>query len=1097
MSTSKRLTVSAIGLGMVATTVLAWAAERSGSVPEPATRAATMERSQTEALRAYAKLPLAFVENRGQTDARVKFYAQAAHAAFYLTRDQIVLSFVKASGESEDRRKTATVPIAAQTEAASRGIALSLRFLGSNPDVVLTAGERAAGEVNYLRGNDPSRWQTHLPRYGGVVYRELWPGVDLALRDGAGTLKYEFHVHPGARVADIRLAYDGADGVTLNDAGALLIATELGVLKDAAPTSYQEIGGKRVAVASRYALDDGEHGYGFAVGAGYDPTRELVIDPGVEYSTFLGGSNHDTGAGIAVDASGNAYIVGTTYSTDFPTRAGSFDRTLTSAPDVFVTKLNATGSALVYSTFLGGTPSPVPCGARDCGSEPTEFGRGIAVDSSGNAYITGQTTSGNFPTTQGAFDRSLNIGTAEGTDAFVTKLNPSGSGLVFSTFLGGTNFDDGIGIAIDGARNVYVTGETGSTNFPLSTAAFDRTPNGVLDAFVTKLNPAGSALVFSTLLGGSEVEFGTRVAADASGNTYVTGTTRSPNFPTTAGAFDRTQNGEFDAFVTKLNANGSALTFSTFLGGSGFEAAEGLAIDAGSNTYVAGGTGSVDFPATPGAFDPTFDGSDAFVTKLNPTGSALVYSTALGGTGGEGASGIALDASANAWVVGTSSSADFPTTADAFDRLLRGPSDVFLTRVNAAGSALLYSTRIGGNDQADIGNDVAVDSAGNAYVTGHTFAADFPTTPGAFDRVWSGDTLIFWGDAFVTKLSLTAAPPPPPPPVPAAPALVSPAEGAIVPSPVAFDWSDVANAVSYTIQVDEISEFGAPLIFSATTTASQLPATALPDGHWFWRVRGTNSAGTPGAWSSVRTITVQSTPPPTPPPAPGTPTLLSPANNAQIAQPFTFDWSNASGAAWYTIYVDDESSFAQPWVFAATTTPSQLAINSLPNGSLFWRVRAFNSDGVGGAFSATRSVRVGTSAPSSTPPPATPPPPTSTPQGVTPTPVTPPTATPTPAPPSGPLPAPSLQSPGSDARFAPGQSITFNWGDVAGAASYTIQIDDADNFPSPQIVNQTLAASQYATSTLPTRRMWFRVRANDAAGNPGNWSSVRRFEVKS
>jgi predicted phage tail protein len=389
-----------------------------------------------------------------------------------------------------------------------------------------------------------------------------------------------------------------------------------------------------------------------------------------------------------------------------------------------------------------------------------------------------------------------------------------------------------------------------------------------------------------------------------------------------------------------------------------------------------------------------------------------------------------------------------------------------VAKLNATGSALEFASFLGGSE-SEVGNDVTLDANGDVYLTGHTYSADFPTTAGAFDRHFGGNTQIFWGEAFGTKLDLagTSDPGPPPPPPPVAPALISPADGATEAQPLTFDWTDVEGAVSYTIQVDEISDFGAPLIMSATPTASQFTTSSLPDGNWFWRVRAVDSAGTPGAWSVVRRIAVQSAAPP-PPPTPGAPSLVSPADGAQVAQPFTFDWSDVAAAAWYTIEVDDASSFVAPLVWAATTTPSELATSSLPNGTLFWRVRAYNSDGVGGPVSDVRTVQVQASAPP-------------------------------PAPPPGPLPAPAQLSPADDARFSPGQQITFDWSEVAGAGTYTIQIDDSESFSAPLIVDDTSAFSQLTTSTLPTRRMWWRVRANDGSGAPGSWSARRRFEVKS
>jgi hypothetical protein len=788
---------------------------------------------------AHANLPVAFVENRGQVDAKVRYYAQGERYAFYLTRDEVVLSFAN--------------------QAATEDLALRLRFPGSNPRREIEGQARAAGEINYFRGNDPAAWRTSIPRYAQIAYRELWPGIDLQLRETGGTLKYEFRVKAGARPADIHLAYTGAAGLSIDDSGALLIATPMGTLRDAAPASYQIVDGRRVTVGSRYVLLGSASTaaeYGFEVGADYQPDVELVIDPGIEYSTFLGGSSNEQIGGIKVDAAGNAYIVGTTQSPDFPTTAGAFRRTgaTSNFSDVFVTKLNASGTALVYSTFIGGTNF--------------DFGRAIAIDAAGSAYITGQTKSSGFPTTGGAFDRTFNVDSCprcgiDQYDAFVTKLNAAGSALVYSTFLGGFDIDDGMGIAVDASGNAYVTGETGSLNFPTTAGAFDTTRNGMFDAFVTKLNATGSALVYSTYLGASGIEYASRIAVDAGGNAYVAGSTSSPDFPTTAGAFDPTANGGFDAFVTKLNPSGSALVYSTYLGGQDSEGTGGLAIDAAGNAYVSGGTGSFDFPTTPGAFDTLPDGSEAFVTKLNAAGAALVYSTVLGGTGGEGANAVGVDAAGNAWIAGITNSVDFPVTTGAADRTFNGVADAFVSELSANGSALLYSTYLGGT-QSEGGDDLAVDGSGDVYVAGHTYSMDFPTTAGAFDIVFNGDTSIFWGDAFVTKIATdtSTSAPPSTPPVPGTPALLSPPNNDTPSQPIAFDWSDVSGAASYTIQIDDSSAFTAPLVRDQSVATSQFLAGGLAAKPHFWRVRAVNTAGVPGAWSAARTFTPQPAPPP-------------------------------------------------------------------------------------------------------------------------------------------------------------------------------------------------------------------------------------------
>ena len=341
------------------------------------------------------------------------------------------------------------------------------------------------------------------------------------------------------------------------------------------------------------------------------------------------------------------------------------------------------------------------------------------------------------------------------------------------------------------------------------------------------------------------------------------GLTSSADLPTTPGAFDTSANGAFDMFVTKLNPAGSALVYSTFLGGSDFESGGGLKVDAAGNAYVAGLTGSADFPTTPGAFDTTPAG-DAFITKLNPAGSALVYSTALGGSEGESANAVTVDAAGNAWVTGSTSSADFPTSAGAFDSTPNGMADVFVTELNPAGSALLYSTYLGAAN-SESSNDIALDPAGNAYVTGLTYSIGFPTTAGAFDITFNGDTSIFWGDGFVTKfnISRTTSAPPSVPVVPAAPTLASPSNGSSPPQPITFQWNIASGAASYTIQIDDSSAFSAPLVREQQNiTDVRYAVNSLATTQHFWRVRGVNTAGVAGAWSAVRSFTPQARPAP-------------------------------------------------------------------------------------------------------------------------------------------------------------------------------------------------------------------------------------------
>jgi hypothetical protein len=493
-------------------------------------------------------VPLSFTPNAGQTDEQVRYLAQGEGYAFFFTDERAVLSFAKPAGENQ---------------AAGNAVALDLRFVGMNPAATLEARERAAGTLNRLTG-ECSEWKTDIPTYEKLVYRELWPGIDMVIRGAAGELKYEFHVSPGADARDIRLAYGGADGLSLADEGSLSIATAFGELTDAPPVSYQRAAGERVPVETAYTLDDGDEAYGFTVGSGYDPGKPLVIDPSIDYSTFLGGAGSDAGRGIAVDARGNAYVTGQTASLDFPTTVGAFDQTHNLNTDVFVTKLNSSGSSILWSTFVGGSAF--------------DSGNAIAVDAQGAAYVSGFSGSLNYPTTAGAFDRTQN----GGSDAFVTKLDPSGSALAYSTYLGGAgfSFEGSNGIAVDDQGSAYVTGFTNSAAFPTTPGAHDTTHAGSNDVYVTKLDSLGSALVYSTLLGGSTIDTGNAITLDAKRNAYVTGFTASADFPTTPGGVDMSHNGSRDAFVAKLDATGSTLAHSTFLGGTANDSGTGITVDA-------------------------------------------------------------------------------------------------------------------------------------------------------------------------------------------------------------------------------------------------------------------------------------------------------------------------------------------------------------------------------------------------------------------------------------------------------------------------------------------------------------------------------------
>jgi hypothetical protein len=675
---------------------------------------------------AYCQLPLSFETNVGQIDPQVDFVSHGSGYTLFLTPREAVLALSTASASSTtgDRRN--------DRESAAEAV-LRMKFIGSETKLRAAGQEELPGKVNYFIGKDSRRWRTGISTYAKVVYENLYPGVDLVYYGNQQQLEYDFIVRPGTDPDIIALSFEGAGQLTVDAQGELVLPVGGGEIRQRKPLIYQEVNGVRHEVAGSYQLKDRDT-VGFEL-ADYDASRPLVIDPVLVYSTFLSSRSENAGLDITVDALGNAYVTGYTLHLSFPTTVGSFDTTHNGSRDAFVTKLNPSGSALVYSTFLGGFGQ--------------DIGRGIAVDITGSAFVTGLTSSTNFPATVGSIDTTHNGGMF---DAFVTKLNPDGSALLYSTFLGGVEFDGGNDIAVDTSGNAYVAGHTQSDSFPTTAGAFDTThsPNENLDVFVTKLNSAGSALLYSTFLGGSNGALSPGIAVDTSGSAYVTGTTSSADFPTTIGAFDTTPDATSDVFVTKLNQAGTALIYSTVLGDSGLESSDNIAIDTSGSVYVAGTTSSPNFPTTVGAFDTTYNGGmfDAFVTKLNPAGSALVYSTFLGGVDLDAGDGIAVDTSGSAYITGFTLSPDFPMTVDGFDTTHNGSRDAFVTKLNPSGSmSLVYSTFLGGSSE-DEGIGIALDIFGSAYVTGLTFSPEFPTTVEAFDTMNNGDP-----DAFVVKLS--------------------------------------------------------------------------------------------------------------------------------------------------------------------------------------------------------------------------------------------------------------------------------------------------------------------------------------------------------
>ncbi len=673
----------------------------------------------------FGKLPLSFVPNVGQTDPAVRFQAHDMGGTVFFTSGEAVLA----------------LPAAASTALS----VVHLRFEGANPTPAVVGVDRLPGIVNHFIGDDPAAWRTNIPTYAGILYQQLYPGIDLRYDGVNGQLKSTYVVAPGADPALIRWHHEGATGVCLDEAtGDLLITLAGSTLIENAPIAWQEINGQRVPVAASYVLAD-DSSVGFALGS-YDPALPLTIDPTLSYGTYLGGSGFEEVGGIALD--GAIYVAGTTSSTDFPTE-GPYQSSSGGDEDVFVVKINAAGDALVYSTYIGGSDD--------------DDASGIALDSAGNAYVAGDTDSTNFPT-QNPLQAYGGLG-----DAFVVKLNADGNGLVYSTYLGGSHIDEAEGIAVDSEGNAYATGTTFSSNW--LTGAYSYSGSG--DAFVVKLNAGGSGLVYGTYLGGSDYDFGVGIEVDNTGAVYILGQTYSDDLPTSASPLQAVYGGSGDLFVAKLNDSGSALLYSTYLGGSGKDYSYGLALDGAGNAHVTGQTESADFPTTTGAFDTTCgsDGNcnddtgyysygDAFVTKLNAAGNALLYSTYLGGSGVDKGYAIAVSGVGNAYVTGDTFSADFPTkySMQVYNSGDGQTSDAFVAKLEADGSDVLYSTYLGGSS-GDYGTGIAVDGEGSAFVAGITFSDDFPTADPLQDTHGGGSA-----DAFVVKLEGEVSPPPPPGP---------------------------------------------------------------------------------------------------------------------------------------------------------------------------------------------------------------------------------------------------------------------------------------------------------------------------------------------
>ncbi len=676
----------------------------------------------------FGTLPLRFEENRGQESPSVRYIARGSRFDVFLTKQGNVIRWPGGS-----------------VEATLEGASEAPRIAGLEPLAVRT---------NYFSGNHPENWKTDLRSYAKVRYADVYPGIDLVFYGREGRLEYDFLVHAGADPASIRWKFRGGDGLRIGEKGQLLVSTPRGEIEWKTPEIYQESLNVRTRVDGQFRLNGDT--LWFEVGA-YDHTRQLVIDPVLSFSTFLGGSKNDGASKIAVDSNGNVYVTGSTVSQDLPVSKTPFQAAFagtgvgivagTFVGDVFLAKFSPSGS-LLFLTYLGGSQD--------------EAATGLVLDSAGDAYICGYTNSADFPKAgtpvQASFagyggNPFLRFG-----DGFIAKISPGGDKLLYSTYLGGRSDDMAVDIKLDSASNVYVVGWTLSTDFPTTPGAYQSPVRGsggqpatnhfgvplivTGDVFVAKIAASGSQLVFSSIIGGSMDDTPSSIALDASNNVYFAGATLSANFPVTNGAFQMVNRGSDnftnffanmgDGFVGKLDSTGQRHVFATYLGGSGDDGIAGMTVDKNGSAWVTGSTESSDFPITnrlaargpfsaPENVDYVF--GDAFVTQLKPDGSGLVFSTFLGGTQDDGGMQIALDPAGNIVVAGSTASTDFPVTSNAIQPKFGGfgpgtdswppKGDGFLVILAAGGGSMMYSSYIGGS-LGDWVDGLAVDGSGNA-----------------------------------------------------------------------------------------------------------------------------------------------------------------------------------------------------------------------------------------------------------------------------------------------------------------------------------------------------------------------------------------------
>ena len=668
-----------------------------------------------------------FIENKGQWDSEVLYLARIGGMHYWITKSGVVYDVFKIEINHQEFLENGEPNPEFGLPKSHIGHIFSGKFVDANKEIGNKPNFMNEAYYNYFIGNDESKWQSYVKLYGEVTIENIYDNIDVRYYFDEGSVRYDYIVKPNGNPNDIRIAFEGQDGLRINENGELEFTTNVGTIEHNKLYAYQNSGTSNQKIECKF-IDLGNNTIGLSVG-NYDASKELIIDP-IVFASYIGSSSYDYSHSVTIDGEGCAIITGYTYTSNYPTTTGAYDTSL-SGYDAFVSKFNSTGSGLVFSTFLGGTSS--------------EYGYGgIDTDPNNYVYVVLVTYSSNFPVTSGCYDNSYN----GSYDLAVVKLNPSGSALSYSTFLGGSSSEyPYAGIRVDENGYAYVSGYTSSSNYPTTSGCYDNSYSST-DVFVTKLNTTGSALSYSTYLGGTSSDYGYGIDIDANGNAYVTGYTYSSNFPTTSGCYDNSYNST-DIFVTKFNSTGSSLSYSTYLGGTSSDYAYGIAVSTDGKAYVTGYTYSSNYPTVSGCYDTYYSSSNGIITALNAAGSALYKSTFIGYYGTQYLLGIDLDDFDEVYITGYTSSSGWPTTFDAYRPSSSGSYDAVVAKLSGDLTTLVYSTYLGGSS-TDYGGYYNYGSfnAGRFATTGYTYSYNFPVTPGCYDASMYGSQ-----DAYVAVFS--------------------------------------------------------------------------------------------------------------------------------------------------------------------------------------------------------------------------------------------------------------------------------------------------------------------------------------------------------